>query len=473
MSGATGLTTLTLHLTKARFTSRQGETLLYFASILAFAICGTLSLTVAAGTWMFNTRRTSPTGKLAEILAQDPQFDLVLTFYFALALIACAMLIPTTVALARSAAILGARGRERRLATLRLIGLSSSEVTRMSLVDTVLQALIGLGLGVVGYLATFSLWQNLSFQGTPLTPSEMLLPWWLGAAVVVGVLLIGVASSWWGLRQVRISPLGISRRANKPAVKWWVLIIFFVLAISASLLLNGTTLSSGLVTWVIVGGAMLLMALAVNILGPYLLQSLARVTAALPSPTIMWASRRIVADPRATWARVSSIGLLAFVGGFLALMPISMEGNGDPLIDEFASASQWDLTKGAIVTLAIGLVLSAISILISQASAVFERAEQTVAMQRMGAPLSYQTRVMWTEVLAPLLLSMVLGFAGGVAMASPMLTLAKKLGVETQLAAAYVVAGVLAAGLVLGVAALMACGPLQRQVLAAQRRAND
>ena len=46
-TSATGLGTLSLQLTKARFVSRQGESLLYLASILAYAICSALGRRVA------------------------------------------------------------------------------------------------------------------------------------------------------------------------------------------------------------------------------------------------------------------------------------------------------------------------------------------------------------------------------------------------------------------------------------------
>lgn len=467
------LINLTLQLTRARFSARQGETLLYFAAIVAFTFGGALSLTVAAGTWMFYQRHQHPTGLLAEAIAQDSSFQVVTMFYFVLALVACALLIPATVSLARAAAVLGARGRERRLATLRLIGLTSSEVTRMSLVDTAIQAIIGLTIGTAIYLATFSLWQNMSFQGMVLSPSEMLLPWWLGLAVLAGVLGIGIMSSWWALRQVRVSPLGISRNASRPGIKVWQLVFALVLIAIAGVVMQITSFSSSITPWLVFAGAMIMMIFAFDRGGPYLLQLGARITAHLPSPTIMWASRRIAADARATWNRISNIGILTFVAGFFTLMPITFDATQSGAIQTFGEATKFDLTKGATLTLCIGLVLGSISILISQASAVFERAEQTVAMQRMGAPLSFQTRVMWVEVLAPIMLAMLTGFGLGIFSGLPMYQLAQKFGVDLPVAPVWALAAALVIGLGLGAAALLTCSPLQRRVLADQRRKND
>ena len=63
-------------------------------------------------------RWKSPQGIIAEAIAQDPTFAQVTFFYLILALIACALLVPTLAGLAAGAAVLGARGRERRLAAL-------------------------------------------------------------------------------------------------------------------------------------------------------------------------------------------------------------------------------------------------------------------------------------------------------------------------------------------------------------------
>lgn len=193
----TGLPSLSLQLTRARFAAREGESLLYLASIAAYTVASALALTVAGGTWMFYTRWQEPYGVLAEAVALDPTFEQVSMFYFVLALFACALVIPSVMTLASGAAVLGARGRERRLAALRLLGLSSGDVTRMSLIDTVLQALIGTVLGFVIYAVTVPLWTNLEFQALPILVSEMWAPWWLLLAVCLAVPLIGLIATAW------------------------------------------------------------------------------------------------------------------------------------------------------------------------------------------------------------------------------------------------------------------------------------
>lgn len=56
---------------------------------------------------------------------------------------ACALLLPIVLQLSAQATVLGARGREQRLASLRLLGLSSADVTLLALLETVLHTVVG------------------------------------------------------------------------------------------------------------------------------------------------------------------------------------------------------------------------------------------------------------------------------------------------------------------------------------------
>lgn len=467
------LASTALRMTRARFAARQGETLLSLASVMAYAVSSALALTVAGGTWMFWNRWQSPWGIAAELIAIDPTFESVLSLYFVFAMVACALVVPSMVSLAASAATLGARGRERRLSALRLIGLSSGDVTRMSLTDTVLQATGGTVVGLVVYLVTLPLWENMTFIGEHLTVAEMLLPWWGLLGLCAGVVLLGLASAWWGLQQVRISPLGVARRTNGPALKVWRLLAFVVALVVGNVAIGVLSLGGDMTGWAVLVTIMVVMIGGLNLVGPWFLQQESRIVARWPHPSTMWAARRIQANPKATWQRVAGMGLMALIGGYIALMPvvINSESAGEAG-KTFRTATQWDFTKGAIIVLAVGFVLTATSLMITQASAVFERAEQSVALHRMGARDSYGLGVMWLETLGPLVLSTVLGAGLGVLMALPMYQMAKSYGFDnTQ--GVWVMGIVLVAGLLLTVAALTVCHPLQRRVLADQHRRND
>ena len=173
---------------------------------------------------MFYNRWMSPTGIAAQLLEADASFEIILKFYFLLAVLACALILPSLSSLATKAAVLGARGREKRLASLRLLGVSSAEVTKMTLLDTLIQAAIGSLIGTALYLATLPAWTFLEIEAKYITVKEMLLPWWLLLIVLAVIILLGQLSSWWGMQQVRVSPLGVTRRASQPALRIWRLV---------------------------------------------------------------------------------------------------------------------------------------------------------------------------------------------------------------------------------------------------------
>lgn len=464
------LVRLTARLTRARLAAREGEGLLYLASVLAHTVTTCAALSVAGGTWMLYSRGRHPERvPVWEAEAQNTgwDFDFAASQYVVLSLLACAMLVPAMVSLASSAAVLGARGRERRLAVLRLVGLSGGDVTRMSLLDALVQSVAGAVIGTIVYLVALPAWSALTVMGARITAGEMLLPLRLLAAVLMGVVAVGQASAWRGLRQIRISPLGVSRRANGPRARVWRVIVFLLTLFGAPWIISSVPLqyrASAIC-------AMIVAVIAVfDLAGSWFVQLLARGLALLRGPVMRWTARRIQAGPAATWHRVSAMGLLAFIGGFMSLMPLDSDtGTAAEAgsVEAFVYSMLWDFNKGAVITLAFGFVLTATSIFITQASGTIERAEQSRCLHRMGAPASYCLRVMWMEAYVPLLLAVVGGAGLGTLMSSSFLSgLPPASGVP-------VVLGVIVVGLILTALALRACHPLHHRLLGVKERHND
>ncbi|MEA5118672.1 MAG: FtsX-like permease family protein, partial [Propionicimonas sp.] len=229
---------------------------------------------------------------------------------------------------------------------------------------------------------------------------------------------------------------------------------------------------SGVVPLLVFAAIMVVVIQGFNLFAAWLLQLIARSLAHLPSATGMWAARRVQADARTTWRRVSGLGLLSLIGSYIAVMPLSLNAGDDPTQQSFASAAQWDFTKGAIITLGVGFALTAMSIFIAQASAILERSEQTLALANMGASARFLTRVTWWETLAPLVLAIVLGAGLGLVLSFPLAQAASRQGLELW-TGLPVMGIVLLAGIGLAIAALAACGPLQARVLATHERHND
>ncbi len=466
---------------KARFKAKQGDGRLFVISILAMSINYALAFTVAGGTWMFYQRKINPDESLQAIYRIEPDFfNLIATFYVTLAVIACALVIPSIITLASQAAFLGAQSRSERLASLRLIGLSSGDVTAMSLIETSIQILIGAVIGMIVYLLTLPLWSKMSLLTIPINPAQMILPWWGMIAVTVIVGCISLLSTWWGLQRVRISPLGVSRRSVPPILRAWRLILFmvsltaviaspFLVRVSEDDLIRTIFVLS--ILGVTVGGYHLFM--------PWLLQQSYRVIAHFSTGSLMWASRRIESDPRDVWKKINGVCFLSFLGAFMAAMPLQAftpteENTGLP-IDEITSIfmrSQTDYTKGAFIVLAIGFILSATSMFIAQAASVFERADQTIALHKMGASRRFISSANWLQYLLPsiggILTAAPLGFLIGAAIIPAGVD--SDLG-QAQTAVAFMVLIIL--GIAILILSLLATEPIQSQILARQSRMKD
>lgn len=470
-----GLGGLTARLVRARLGQREGESLLYLAGILAYTVTISIALMIAGGTWMFYNRANHPRGLMGEVVAIDPSFKSVLFFYFGLAIFACALIVPSIISLAAKSAVLGAKGRENRLASLRLLGLSSGEVTRMALLECFVQSIIGAAAGIAIYLLSLQLWTKLNVQATQIEAKEMLLPWWLLLSVLGFLMLIALASSWWGMQQVRISPLGVAKKSNKPALKVWRVAAFFALIAGALIANQVFVRSAETTTFIILGSIVLAVVYGFNLLGPYLLQILARLISKLRWPALMVAARRIIADPKATWRRVFGMGLLAFIAGYVSNMPVSFNSDQhlEQTIKSFVELSRWDINKGVMITLVISFVLNSVSMLVNQASDVIERAEQSRALAKIGAPKSFELRVIWLETLGPLALAVLMGGLLGTMFSMPMVNMYNNVTGEMPETSYLQMSMLMAAGLLVSALAILACHPLYRRVLAQQRRTND
>lgn len=428
-------------------------------AVLAFTVSSWLALTVAGGTWMF-LQRWRVNGAL-----DDPTWADVAPAYVALAGFACALLVIPVLSLGGGAARLGARGRARRLASLRLIGMTGGEVVKMSVIETLVQAVTGVVLGSAVFAASLPAWQLVTFQLQSIEANEMLLPWWLWLTVVGVLLLLAVASTVLGLSRVTISPLGVARDQSPRRLKVWrlVAVVLLVIGILVYSRLSDITSLIGLVSMV----AFLAIVIgSINLVGPWLLQLIARPRTRTGRVPTLLAARRILDDPRAAWRNVSSVALLGFIAGFVVTMPVTTSGGAT---DVYGDSFVRDIQTGVAITLIVGLLLAATATLMSQASGVFDRAAESVALDRMGVPRDVHAAVRRGQVLVPLAVALGTSVPMGLLLSSVAAT-------ETE---GFPTVGVLmlvstvVVGFLLSLGAAEACRPLQTGVLGEQRRRND
>lgn len=452
----------------ARIRNSRGGMMLDALAVAAFSICTALVLTVAGGACMFLQRRLHPTQGMADNLGSGTVASMgeAPSLYVFLACIACGLLIVPILTLGGGAARLGAQGRAQRLASLRLLGVTGGEVTAMAALESLVQAGIGVIIGSLVYVVTLPMWGMVRFQGVFIGAGEMLLPSWAWLGLIGLVLLLAGLSALFGLQGVRISPLGVAKRQTPPALRFWRVLLLFVA------LLIYVTLAMGMQVTRIEWGMYLtllamigMMLLVVNVVGPFILQTLARLWARSNNPAVLIAARRIVDDPRAAWRNVGALSTLSLAAAFSASVPLQdgRESWGYTIVVA-------DLRRGVLITLGIGLVLAACATTITQASAVFDRRQVLISLDRMGAPRSLIHAARTREVLLPEAITAVGSAAIGAVMSLPFVITAQ---VEPTMRGIVMVGAVMVAGFFLAWLGAQVARPLVSHVLAEPRRRND
>jgi predicted lysophospholipase L1 biosynthesis ABC-type transport system permease subunit len=230
-----------------------------------------------------------------------------------------ALLLPVG-AFVAAAGRFGAEERDRRLATLRLVGADIRATTTIATGEGLVGAIAGVGLGIALFLAARPLTQTISVAGVSVFSADVRPSAPLAAAVVVLVPVTAVAAMVAGMRRVAVAPLGVSRRGQPSRRRlWWRLLtpLLGVMAL-APMVGNADRLSDA-------GGqveatlGVLLVLVGVSGLLPWLVEGLVRRA---PGGSVSWllAVRRLRAEEGTTRRVVGVIGLA--VAGAIALQMV-------------------------------------------------------------------------------------------------------------------------------------------------------
>ena len=447
-------------------TNRSGLDVL---AVIAFAVTAFLALTVAGGTAMFVERFHNPPEALVKLTTDNPYAywtaaEFAETYVF-LAIIACAILIVPILSLGGGAARLGASGRARRLASLRLIGMTGGEVVLMSVIESVILTVAGAVLGAMLFALSLPLWKFVSFHNESIAAAEMIAPWSVNLAVLALIVALSAVSTVIGLQRVVISPLGVARRESPRALKFWRVITFvgaIILAIVAARTLN--LRESDMMQILTIGGVLLFVLFSVNLVGPWIIQLLARPLTRLSSPATLLAMRRLVAQPRDAWRNVAALAFIGFIAAFAAGLPAAPD---DPLYN----LQLKDVSTGTVITLLIGLILAATSTLINQAAYTVDRAEQTVALTRMGTPREVFGHARYRQVILPLAATLGIAIPLGFLMMTMLSAGTPDFDVEINGVPTLV--AVVSIGFVLCLGAAAASRPIETKILTSDYRRND
>lgn len=240
-----------------------------------------------------------------------------------------ALLLPL-LALVVNAVRWGSQERDRRLAALRLTGMSATQVRILTAAEVGLASAVGAvggGLSFVALTAALARW----LPGGGAFFLDALPPAPAAVAIIVGLPVFATLTAVGALRRMIIDPLGVVRRAavNRPGL-WRLLPLIAGLALVGWLLLTNLSQSDAAVPFFL-AGALIMVGLLVG--APVLCLGVAKLLLRMDRhPTMLLAARRAQASAGSAARVVGVVTLLVFAAGwFLAVLPMADAGNASSL----------------------------------------------------------------------------------------------------------------------------------------------
>ncbi|MET9056639.1 ABC transporter permease [Streptomyces antibioticus] len=225
---------------------------------------------------------------------------------------------------------LSAASRMRRLAALRLLGLSVKGIRRVNSAETVVAALLGAFLGLAEYWVLNQVMSRTGLSALRWYPADGAL-----SATTVAVCLVGCPALAWfvgrrSAREAAADPLAVRRTAPpRPPSKWGGLLLVSGLGIVSGYCATGLTgrpaSSVGVNALLVVGGVVLTgvgLVLTLPLLSYVLARRVGRTTRSL---TLSLAMRRNEAEPGSTMRVVTGLVLLVYAASLAQGVLIQLE----------------------------------------------------------------------------------------------------------------------------------------------------
>lgn len=348
--------------------------------------------------------------------------------YRILALALAGLLIVPLVTLGTAAARLAARSRDDRLATLRLLGMSSHRVRTLAVMEATMVATGGV---LIGFLLALLLPFALSFltvQGLPLQPGELWLPVWTSALIVLLLVAIAAGSALLGLHRVVVSPLGVRQRTDASRLSRLRLLLAALAVVGGIVLLQFASPSWGTTGMVLVVTVVVLTVMGVlGIVGPFAVAAVAGARVrATSDPATLVAARRNLEDPRAAWRQVSTIALTSFIlvpaGSMLGFLNTVQTSSTVLTADQLLLFT--DARTILIALVAMSFVVVACQVAITQTAALLEHRDLYIALDRIGMPRRTMNRARRKQTTAPVLIAVIGSAIAAGALTFPLLAVA-------------------------------------------------
>ncbi|MFI7643054.1 FtsX-like permease family protein [Nonomuraea sp. NPDC049400] len=259
-----------------------------------------------------------------DTVATEPALDDSADVYrFGFGIAAIGLIVPVLV-LVGTATRLAAARREARFAAIRLVGATSRQINILAAVDAALGALLGALAGVALFQLVRPAVAGIRITGSRFFPELAVPSPWQYAAVLACVPLVAAGAALWSLRRVRISPLGVARKAAPPPPRAWR-----VIPLLAGLgLFAGPAIQNGKPDTLLANAGIALIMAGLVLAGPWLTMLAARLTARLTrGAATLLAAQRLAADPKTAFRSVSGLVLAVFIGTTIAaLVPAVVTG---------------------------------------------------------------------------------------------------------------------------------------------------
>ncbi|MEU2506073.1 FtsX-like permease family protein [Streptomyces sp. NPDC007863] len=228
----------------------------------------------------------------------------------------CIVLLPLVVFLSVCARLSG-ESRARRLAALRLVGLSIKDTLRVNAGENVAAAFLGAVLGLAAYLGVNEVMARVGLPGLQWFPADGRPEWPTVAVCLVGCPALAWVVGLLGARRAALSPIAVRRTAERRPPRTWGALLLVpgmgVIVGYCAMSVLGKDPSGGSASSTLVPAAVLLTGAGLVFGLPPVTAWLARRTAAVSgSLPLTLAMRRTEVDPGSSLRVVSGLVLLVF-----------------------------------------------------------------------------------------------------------------------------------------------------------------
>ena len=283
------------------------------------ALSGPNELAIYVGYQPSSLAKVAGTSVVTAIAASPGPEVFTAFFRYAFGVGVLAVLFPILILIGTATRLAAAR-REERFAALRLVGATPRDISVIASVDSVASALAGALLGIGLFLAIRPALAGAALTGTRYFAGTVTPTAWGYLAMLVAVPAASALAALAALRRVRISPLGVSRRAAPPPPSAWRLT---TLAVGVALFVVGLLATTHKSIGAPAYPGLLLTMVGLVIAGPWLTAAAARWCArVLNGASPLLAARRLADDPKAAFRAVRGLVLAVFLGTMVGtLMP--------------------------------------------------------------------------------------------------------------------------------------------------------